>query len=139
MKSRQDGSRIFIRLETGEEVLSSLAAIAERHGLGGGWFNGIGAARDVELGYYDLERRDYDRTRVEGEVEIASAAGPLSILDGKPHIHLHAVVSDRQCVPRAGHLFRAVAAATVEFVLLAAERPIERTKDEATGLNLWRV
>jgi predicted DNA-binding protein with PD1-like motif len=38
-----------------------------------------------------------------------------------------------------GHLFRAVATATLEFVLLVAEAPIERTWDEATGLNLWRV
>ena len=139
MKSRREGSRIFIRLETGDDVLKSLAEVAARYGVSGGWFNGIGAASDVELGYYDLERRDYDRTAVPGEVEIASVAGPLSLLEGEPHVHLHAVVSDRQCVPRAGHLFRAVAAATVEFVLLLAEAPIERTKDEETGLNLWRV
>jgi hypothetical protein len=139
MKSRREGSRIFIRLETGDDVLKSLAEVAARYGVSGGWFNGIGAASDVELGYYDLERREYERTVVPGEVEIASVAGPLSLLDGEPHVHLHAVVSDRQCVPRAGHLFRAVAAATVEFVLLLAEGPIERTKDEATGLNLWRV
>jgi uncharacterized protein len=139
MNSRREGDRIFIRLERGEEVHPSLVAAATEHGIGGGWFNGIGAASEVELGYYDLERRDYDRTPVEGEVEIASASGPLSMLDGKPHIHLHAVVSDRQCVTRGGHLFRAVAAATLEFVLLLAEAPIERTWDEATGLNLWRV
>lgn len=139
MKARREGGRIFIRLETGDELHSSLAAAAAVHGIKGGWFSGIGAASEVELGYYDLERRDYDRTLVEGEVEIASASGPLSMLDGKPHIHLHAVVSDRQCVTRGGHLFRAVAAATLEFVLLPAEAPIERTWDEATGLNLWRV
>ena len=128
MKSRREASRIFIRLETGDDVHSSLVAAAAEHGVGSGWFNGIGAARDVLLGYYDLERRDYDRTAVEGEVEIASASGPLSVLDGKPHVHLHAVVSDRNCVTRGGHLFRAVTAAT-----------LERTLDEATGLNLWRV
>ena len=139
MKSRKEGSRIFIRLETGDDVLKSLAEVAARYGVSGGWFNGIGSASDVELGYYDLERREYDRTAVPGEVEIASVAGPLSLLNGERHVHLHAVVSDRQCVPRAGHLFRAVAAATVEFVLLLAEAPIERTRDEATGLNLWRV
>ena len=139
MKSRREGSRIFIRLETGDDVLKSLAEVAARYGVSGGWFNGIGAASDVELGYYDLERRDYDRTAVPGEVEIASVAGPLSLLNGERHVHLHAVVSDRRCVPRAGHLFRAVAAATVEFVLLLAEAPIERTKDDETGLNLWRV
>jgi len=139
MKSRREGSRIFIRLERGDDVLGSLVEAASRYGISGGWLNGIGAASEVELGYYDLERKDYDRTSLSGEVEIASAAGPLSLLDGKPHVHLHAVVSDRECVPRAGHLFRAVVAATVEFVLLVAEAPIERTKDEATGLNLWRV
>jgi len=139
MKSRKEGSRIFIRLETGDDVLKSLAEVAARYGVSGGWFNGIGSASDVELGYYDLERRDYDRVRIERDVEIASASGSLGLVEGKPFVHLHAVVSDRQCVPRAGHLFRAVAAATVEFVLLLAEAPIERTRDEATGLNLWRV
>jgi predicted DNA-binding protein with PD1-like motif len=139
MKSRREASRIFIRLETGDDVHSSLVAAAAEHGAASGWFNGIGAARDVLLSYYDLERKDYDRTAVEGEVEIASASGPLSVLDGKPHVHLHAVVSDRNCVTRGGHLFRAVTAATLEFVLFVSEETIERTFDEATGLNLWRV
>lgn len=139
MKSRREGSRVYIRLETGDDVHSSLISAAGEHGIASGWFNGIGAASEVELGYYDLERRDYDRRNVEGEVEIASASGPLSVLEGKAHVHLHAVVSDRRCETLGGHLFRAVAAATLEFVLLAAETPIERTPDEATGLNLWRV
>ena len=75
----------------------------------------------------------------DSEVEFASASGSLGLVDGKPFVHLHAVVSDRECVPRAGHLFSAVTAATLEFVLFVAEQPIERTKDEATALNLWRV
>jgi hypothetical protein len=139
MKSRREGSRIFIRLETGDEVHSSLAEVAAREDVPGGWFSGIGAASDVELGYYDLERKDYDRMRIEGDVEIASASGTLGLVDGKPFVHLHAVVSDRQCMPRAGHLFHAVTAATLEFVLFVADHPIERTRDEATALNLWRV
>jgi uncharacterized protein len=139
MKSRREGSRIFIRLEMGDEIHSSLAEVARREGVSGGWFSGIGAASAVELGYYDLDRKDYDRTKIAGDVEIASASGSLGLVDGKPFVHLHAVVSDRQCVPRAGHLFSAVTAATLEFVLFVAEEPIERTRDEATGLNLWRV
>jgi predicted DNA-binding protein with PD1-like motif len=139
MNSRREGSRIFIRLEMGDEIHSSLAEVARREGVSGGWFSGIGAASAVELGYYDLERKDYDRTKIAGDVEIASASGSLGLIDGKPFVHLHAVVSDRQCVPRAGHLFSAVTAATLEFVLFVAEEPIERTRDEATELNLWRV
>ena len=139
MKSRKEGSRVFIRLETGDEVLESLAEVAARYDVSGGWFQGIGAAKEVQLGYYDLERRDYDRTTIEGEVKIAPASGSLGRVEGRPFVHLHAVVSDRQCVPRAGHLFRAVTTATLEFVLFIADQPIERTRDEATGLNLWRV
>ena len=139
MKWRREGSRIFIRLELGDEVHSSLAAVAERAGASGGWFSGIGAVSGVELGYYHLDRKDYDRTVIPGDVEFASASGSLGLVEGKPFVHLHAVVSDRACATRGGHLFHAVAAATLEFVLLVADRPIERTPDEETGLNLWRV
>lgn len=139
MKWRRDGSRVFIRLEMGDEVHPSLVRIAEREQAFGGWLSGIGAAREVELGYYDLERKDYDRVRIDGDVEIASASGTLGLVDGKPFVHLHAVVSDRRCETRGGHLFRAVATATLEFVMFVAEKPIERTRDEATALNLWRV
>jgi uncharacterized protein len=139
MKYRREGDRIFVRLETGDEVHPSLVALAERERVSGGWLSGIGAATGVELGCYDLSRKEYLRTAVEGDVEVASASGTLGILDGKPFVHLHAVVSDRQCTTRGGHVFRATAGATLELVLIVAERPIERTPDEATGLNLWRV
>jgi predicted DNA-binding protein with PD1-like motif len=76
---------------------------------------------------------------MEGDVEIASASGTLGLVDGRPFVHLHAVVSDRRCETRGGHLFRAVAAATLEFVIFVADKPIERTRDEETALNLWRV
>jgi predicted DNA-binding protein with PD1-like motif len=123
----------------GDEVHPSLVQIAERERIFGGWLSGIGAASEVELGYYDLERKDYDRLRMEGDVEIASASGTLGLVDGKPFVHLHAVVSDCRCETRGGHLFRAVAAATLEFVIFVADKPIERTRDEETALNLWRV
>ncbi|MEP6470528.1 MAG: PPC domain-containing DNA-binding protein [Acidobacteriota bacterium] len=139
MKWRKEGSRIFIRLELGDEVHSSLVEVANREAASGGWFSGIGAASEVELGCYNLERKDYDRTAVAGDVEIASASGSLGLVDGKPFVHLHAVVSDRTGMTRGGHLFRAVTGATLEFVLLVADGPIERTRDEETGLNLWRV
>lgn len=139
MKSRREGSRIFIRLETGDDVHASLASAAEEHGVESGWFSGIGAANGVELGYYDLERKDYDRWEAAGDVEFASASGSLGLKDGKPFVHLHAVVSDRNCVTHGGHLFRATTGATLEFVLLVGAAPIERTPDEATGLYLWRV
>ena len=139
MKYRREGDRFFIRLETGDEVHPSLVELAEREKLLGGWLSGIGAASDVELGYYDLARKEYVRIPIEGDVEVASVSGSLGVVDGKPFVHLHAVVSDRESRARGGHLFRAVTGATLEFLLVVANAPIERTFDESSGLNLWRV
>ncbi|MFN2387694.1 MAG: PPC domain-containing DNA-binding protein [Thermoanaerobaculia bacterium] len=139
MKYRRESQRVFVRLETGEDLHASVLELAEREGITGGAVTALGAVRDVVLGYYDLERRDYARTSVPGEVELASAVGTLSRLDGKPHLHLHAVLSDRECRTYGGHLFSAKATATVELFVRVADAPIERTPDEATGLSLWRV
>lgn len=139
MKWRREGDRIFIRLDHGEEVHPSLGDLATREKVAGGWLSGIGAASEVELGYYNLSRKDYVRLPVAGEVEVASASGSVGLVDGKPFVHLHAVVSDPHGTTRGGHLFRAVTGATLEFLLLVADGPIERTLDEETGLNLWRV
>lgn len=139
MKYRRDGSRVFVRLEKGDSVHASLTGLMEAEGVRGGFFNALGAISDVELGYYNLERKDYDRREFPGEFELASANGSLSLLEGKPHVHLHAVISDRECRAFGGHVFRATAAATVEVLIHLSEKPIERTPDEETGLALWRV
>ena len=139
MKFRRDATRLFVRLDTGENVHAVLTALAEKEGIAGGYLGALGAVREVELGYYDRSRRDYDRVSISEDLEIASAAGTLSVYRGKPHVHLHAVLSDRQCRAFGGHVFSAEAAATVEVFLSLSDSPIERTPDEETGLALWRV
>jgi hypothetical protein len=139
MKYRRDGSRVFVRLDMGEDVHAALVGVAEREGIGGGFVTALGAVRDATLGYYDVERKDYDRRSFSEEMEIASASGTVARLEGKPYFHLHAVLSDRQCRAFGGHLFSAKAAATVEVQITISATPIERTPDEATGLKLWRV
>ena len=139
MKYRRDGTRVFVRLETGESVHGALSELLEKERIAGGFVTGLGAVSEAVLGYYDLSRKDYDRVAFPEEMEIASAVGTLSVLDGKPHVHLHAVLSDRECHARGGHLFSATAAATVELFVQVSDKPIERTPDEETGLNLWGV
>jgi uncharacterized protein len=139
MKYRRESHHVFVRLETGEDVHASVMELSEREGISGGFVNALGAVRDAVLGYYHLDRKEYERRTLAGELELASAAGTISRMDGKPHLHLHAVLSDPHGRAYGGHLFSAKAAATVEIFIQIAEAPIERTPDEATGLSLWRV
>jgi predicted DNA-binding protein with PD1-like motif len=100
---------------------------------------GIGAFIDAELGFYDFERREYDRFRIEEETEVLSLLGNLSMADKGPRAHAHATLGKRDGSAVGGHLFEGHVGATLEVFL--AEVPVElrRAHDEATGLPLLEV
>ena len=129
--------RLFVRLDPGEEVMSSLAAILQTHSQNvSGQITGIGTVRRAALGYYDLERRQYLRREVPGDMELVSFVGNVTWLDGRPFVHAHAVLSGPDFVPLAGHLFQAEIAATGEFCCVEGGGFLRREEDQATGLKL---
>jgi predicted DNA-binding protein with PD1-like motif len=56
------------------------------------------ARGSAQLAFCDLERKAYDRLDLEGDHEIGSLTGNLS-LDGAPFVHVHAVVADATSSP----------------------------------------
>lgn len=130
--------RLFMRLDPGEEVMSTLAAILEKHGayISSGGITGIGTVRKAVLGYYDLARREYLRREVPEEMELVSFVGNVTYVDGKPFVHAHAVLSGPDFAPLAGHLFQAEIAATGEFFYVEGGERLKREEDRATGLKL---
>jgi predicted DNA-binding protein with PD1-like motif len=127
-------------LERGDEVLESLRRVAAEAGVQSGFISGLGAVDRVQLAFYDLERKTYDRIDLEGDHEIGSLTGNLTRLDGAPFVHVHAVVAGRDFTARTGHLMRAHCSATVElFVHDFGAEPIDRKPDAAVGLNLWKL
>jgi uncharacterized protein len=139
MKYRREGMHVYVRLDGGDEIVGSLSELAHHEVIEGGFVVGIGSAKDVELGFYDLAERRYVRQHFAEPREIASASGPVSMLDGRAHIHLHAVMSDRDFQSRAGHLFAATVTATAEFVITVCSSRLEREADEKTGLALLKL
>ncbi len=129
--------RLFVRLDPGEEVMSTLAGIIQTHGDGAsGQITGIGTVRKAVLGYYDLEKRQYLRREIPGDMELVSFVGNVTLLDGEPFVHAHAVLSGPDFVPHAGHLFQAEIAATGEFWCVEGGAFLRREEDKATGLKL---
>jgi hypothetical protein len=125
-----------LRLERGEEIHAALGAWAAETGLHGAFVTGLGAVEDVELGFYDLERRVYERRVVRGRFEILSLTGNLSLREGKPFLHAHVALSRDDFTVTGGHLFRAVVTATVEIAVTHADLRLSREPDEDIGLPL---
>jgi predicted DNA-binding protein with PD1-like motif len=136
MRYARLGDTFLVRLFTGEEIVGTLTEFARAHSIDAAEVSGIGSAYGVVLGYFDRTTKQYERRAVDGEVEIVSLLGNVSIKEGQPFPHLHANVAGRDFRPYAGHFFEGNAGATCELVIRPMKGYAQRTKDEATGLFL---
>jgi predicted DNA-binding protein with PD1-like motif len=128
----------MIRLERGDELIASLVDFAQKRGIQSGFFHGLGAVKNVEIGYYPLETREYVFKKFPEDREVASMSGNIALVDGKPFVHAHAVLSacddSLSCI--GGHIKSAEVAVTLEILLTPFTGAIERKLDENIGLKL---
>jgi uncharacterized protein len=137
MQVRIDGKDVLMRLDPGEEMVSIITKWAKDNHIPSAVISGLGAVRDVRLGYFDLNDGKYIEIPVARHVEIVSLDGSIALLDGEPHLHMHVTVSSSGGGTIAGHLFQAVISITAELHLTILKEPIKRVKDPVTGILMW--
>lgn len=115
-----------VRLEKGEEVISTISQLAEKEKIPGGFLLGLGAVRDVTLGYFDVEKKEYIKKSSEAEFELSSLVGDIFYFEGKPGVHAHATLSDPEFKIIGGHLFSALATATVELFIYLTDEVLKK-------------
>jgi predicted DNA-binding protein with PD1-like motif len=136
MEAIKNGDAWFLRLDKGEDLFSILEKWALNNEMKAGHLSGIGALKDVELGFYHLAEKHYDRKMFPKEAELLSLDGNLCSLDGKPFFHIHAVLGNEKFEAFGGHLFSAKVAVTCEINFRPFQENIVRTPNEEIGLNL---
>jgi uncharacterized protein len=127
------GPTYVVRLDAGEKIVETLMALCERDAIGGGFFNGLGAVSEAEIGRFDPAANDYTWAKLSGPREIVSLYGNITKIDGRPFIHAHIALGDRTFAVKGGHLKEAVVSVTCEITLTRFRDDIGRKKDEATG------
>ena len=124
-------------LDVGDGVIDSLKKLAASERIGMASFTGIGAVRDVVLGYLDLDQKEYLKREFGSDsMELVAMSGNLALLDGEPVAHCHVVVGDREMRAFGGHLFEARVSVTVEIFLRVYEGEITREFAPDFGANL---
>lgn len=136
MDAIQNKDTWFLRLDKDEDLFSTLEKWAADNNLQSGHLSGIGALKDVELGFYHLADQHYDRKLFPNEAELLSLDGNLCILGGKPFFHIHTVLGNENFQAFGGHLFAAKIAVTCEINFRPFEAEITRTPNKEIGLNL---
>lgn len=132
---QSDSSQVLI-LQRGEELIESLNSFAAEQKLNSAWLSGLGGAGRVELGFYDLNKRDYDWQVYDGPLEILSLTGNLTIVDDQPFWHVHGVFSGRDFQAIGGHVRNMEVELTAELHITPLSTPLTRTFDDQTGLKL---
>ena len=133
----EQGRSLLIRLDHGKDMIAEITELAGDLGIETGIFWAIGALSSAELGYYDQVKHEYGKIPVEEPVELASCSGNISIRDGQPFVHAHAVLADRKGKTLGGHLMKGrVFAAEVHLQELSGQS-LRRVHDPTTGLKLW--
>ena len=133
--------QIFMgKLDYGSDLLEGLAAICQKEDIYLGRVEAIGAVQKARLAYYDQKEREYCFFKIDKHLEIASLLGNISIRDGKPMVHAHSTLADKDGHAYGGHLAPGTIVFACEFVITAYDGPeFVRDYDEETGLPLWRI
>jgi predicted DNA-binding protein with PD1-like motif len=133
----EGGERVFaVVFETGDDPVAGLTRFAEEHQLGGAAFTAIGAFSEATLGYFDLNRKEYDRIPVQEQVEVLALLGDIALQDGKPKLHAHVVLGRRDGSACGGHLLAARVRPTLEVIVTESPAHLKRRHDPRSGLAL---
>jgi len=114
-----------------------LQAFAAKERLGGAQVTAIGAFSSARLAFFDWEAKQYQPIPVAEQVEVASLVGDIAVgPDGKPSIHVHAVLGRRDGTALAGHLQEGHVRSTLEIIITESPVHLCKVKDAESGLAL---
>ncbi len=120
--------RYVVRLDPGEEVITSLRAFAQEVGVEAGFVTGFGSVDTLVLGFLDREGGEYIRRRFEERMEVGSLTGSFSMQADRSYVHVHMVVAPQELLAYTGHVHEARVAALLELLVTALPGRLDRVE-----------
>jgi predicted DNA-binding protein with PD1-like motif len=122
--------------DKGDEAIAGLKKFAQEKSLGASQFTAIGAFSELTLGFFVLEKKDYNHIPIREQVEVLSLIGDISEGEKGPKIHAHVVVGKMDGSAHGGHLIEARVMPTLEVILTESPKHLHRKLDPEIGLAL---
>jgi len=135
-----ESGRCFLgRVAHGEDLVAAIERFCLTHGLETAVFSMIGALTTATLGAYDQKQQVYVTFTREGPLEIVHCGGNISLKNGVPTVHAHAVLADINGGTLGGHIFSQSRVFAGEILVRElVGTPCNRAYDRTTGLYLWK-
>jgi predicted DNA-binding protein with PD1-like motif len=131
------GLRTFaLVLAIGDEAMAAIASFATERQLRATQFTAIGAFSRVVVSYFDWATKQYRNIPIGEQVEVLSLIGDITLENGKPKVHAHAVISKADGTAHGGHLVEGHVRPTLEVVMTETPGYLKRRFDAESGLAL---
>lgn len=143
MQFRRFGNKFFVRIDKGEEIMSSLKNFCEQEKITLAEVKALGAVDDFIVGLFDVKEKKYHSNHFTFPAEITSLWGTVTTKDGKFYLHIHMSAGDVHGHVYGGHLSSARVSATCEMIVDDVSEgstngfTVERKMNEEVGLNLF--
>ena len=131
----------YIKLDKDELLLESLTKYAKENKIKTAEISFIGAVQNVNVMYFNQSKKEYDKHEFEGGHEVLNGLGNISLLDGKPFVHIHMTVADKNGRAFGGHLDEGTQVWLIEAVIkqtIFFGKGIERHFDDELCLSVWK-
>ena len=134
----EQGPVHLVRLATGDDVYDGITEYVTQRDIRAASLSFLGAVRRAALRYYDQDAKAYQDFEIDEHLEVVAGVGNVSLLAGKPFVHIHCALADSDGRAFGGHVNvgTEVFALEVTVTELQGEPPV-RELDDCTGLTLW--
>lgn len=137
MRYKKTGSLFILRIDRGEEIVTTLKQFCTEQEISLGTVQGIGAINNAVIGLFATATKEYHTVTLSGDHEITSLIGNISTMDKQIYLHLHATLSDASHRAFGGHLTSAIVSGTCEIFIHTIDGRVDRTFDAGVGLNVF--
>lgn len=143
MEYRKIGETYYIRMDRGDEIVSTLKNICRQEGILSATYSGIGGCSDVEMQVFIPERGEFETEKVEGPLELVSLMGNVVSDDSNQLFHhTHALFTwpdNGEHKSISGHMKSSTVLYTAEIELCPVTGGvIRRQYDPETGTGFWK-
>lgn len=125
----------LLRIDEGEEIVSSIINFCKEKQIGSAKISGIGAVKESQILFYDSSNNKYGQINSKEQKEIVNLQGNISQYQNDVTAHIHISLSDRMGKVSGGHLQEAIINPTAE-IFIEELFPVERKLDSKTNLKL---
>ncbi|SCW26808.1 hypothetical protein SAMN02910456_00151 [Ruminococcaceae bacterium YRB3002] len=142
MDYRQFGSTYYIRIDRGEEIISTILDVCRRENIVSAIFSGIGGCGSAEIQTFIPDRGEFETEEIHGMLELVSMNGSIVCGENRELLHhTHAVFAYKENGEHkvaGGHIKSATVLYTGEIELRPVTGGVIGKKyDPETGTGFW--